>query len=104
MTDSPLMLARRIATEGLSFRIPRGRGLFLPRDIANAFFACGHDDLPNQDVLEWPPFTLSEEDYRSFFAWWKVSHPDARIDRLGVRGADFASWFRAAVDQPAAGR
>ncbi|GMU20106.1 MAG: hypothetical protein AMXMBFR13_02060 [Phycisphaerae bacterium] len=97
MASSVLPLAKRIVTKGLSFRIPEERGVFPPRDVANAFFACGYDDLPEEEVLEWEPFELSEGEYRALLAWWQVTHPGARVDRLSVRGSDFSRWFTAAI-------
>jgi hypothetical protein len=97
MAISSLEQAKRIASDGLTFRIPAERGLFPPRDVANAFFACGYDDLPGEDVLEWEPFDLSEEDYDALLAWWRSIHREARVERLGVDGADFSRWFTRAV-------
>jgi hypothetical protein len=99
MDRCPLEEAKRIAAGGLSFRIPAGQGLFPPRDVANAFFGCGYDDLPRDDVLEWEPFSLSAEDFDALLGWWRLTHPEARVDRLGVVGADFSRWFSQAVRQ-----
>jgi hypothetical protein len=95
MPLSALEQAKRITTEGLSFRIPEERGLFPPRDVANAFFACGYDDRPQEQVLEWAPFELSEDQYQTLLEWWQATHPGTRVDRLGVRGPDFSAWFSA---------
>ena len=84
----------------MSFRISAERGLFPPRDVANSFFACGYDDLPDEEVLEWEPFELSEDEYRSLFEWWEATHPGSRIDRLGLRQAEFSLWFSAASQRP----
>ena len=97
MASAELEQAKRIATDGLSFRIPAERGLFPPRDVANSFFACGYDDRAEEAVLEWEPFELSEDEYRAFWDWWQATHAAARVDRLGVPGSDFRAWFAAAV-------
>src|SRR5688572_297543 len=96
--DSPaLQQARRIAAEGLSFRIPAEGTVFPPRDVANAFFACGYDDLPDEQVIEWEPFELTPEEYRALLEWWREKHPKARVERLGLRGSNFSRWFSAAI-------
>lgn len=97
MAASPLDQAKLIACDGLTFQIAAESGVFPPRDVANAFFECGRDDLPGEGVLEWRPFTLSEGEYHSLLSWWRQTHPEARVDRLGVQGADFSRWFAAAV-------
>ena len=97
MAFTALQEAKRIATEGLSFTIPADSGLFPPRDVANAFFACGYDDLPREQVLEWEPFALTADEYRYLLEWWRAGHPGSRVARLGVRGADFSRWFTAAI-------
>ena len=90
---SPLDQAKDIAARGLSFRICERRRVFPPRDIANAFFACGRDDLIGEELLEWKPFSLSEGEYVALFEWWRNTHPATRIDRLGATDSDFVSWF-----------
>ena len=97
MAPPALRQAKRIATRGLSFRIPAEAGLFPPRDVANSFFACGYDDLPDEEVLEWEPLELSEDEYRALFEWWQVTHPEARVERLGSRGPGFSRWFSKAI-------
>jgi hypothetical protein len=99
MAPPSLQQAKRIATEGQSFRIPAAAGVFPPRDIANAFFACGYDDRRDDDeaVFEWEPFELTEEEYQALLEWWQVEHPGAHVDRLAVPDADFSPWFSAAV-------
>jgi len=97
MAPLPFEEAKRIVTDGLSFRIPAERGLFPPRDVANAFFGCGYDDRPGEQILEWAPFCLSEEEYAALLAWWRSAHHGARVERLGVDGADFSRWFSRAV-------
>jgi hypothetical protein len=99
MAPSPFEQAKRIASDGLSFRISAENDLFPPRDVANAFFGCGYDDLPGEDVLEWEPFHLSEEEYVALLAWWRSMRPEARVERLGVNAADFSRWFSFVVRQ-----
>jgi hypothetical protein len=98
MARSPLQEAKRVAGEGLSFRIAEAARVFPPRDVANAFFTCGHDDhRADADVtLCWRPFELSDDEYEAFLQWWREEHPDARIDRFGIRGPEFSKWFSAA--------
>ena len=99
MASTALRQAKLVATEGQSFGIPAGAGVFPPRDVANAFFACGYDDRWDDDeaVLEWEPFELTEGEYRALLEWWQIDHPGARADRLGLPAADFSPWFSAAV-------
>ena len=97
---SSLHQAQWIVTDGLSFRIPAGRGVFPPRDIANAFFACGRDDGPGEDLLRWEPFALSDDDYDALLSWWRVAHLNAAVDRLDVSDADYSLWFTRAVGPP----
>jgi hypothetical protein len=97
MTSPALQQAKRIVTEGMSFRIATNAGTFPPRDVANLFFACGYDDLPAEEVLKWEPFELTEHEYQALLGWWQVTHPGARVDRLGMTGADFSRWFTAAA-------
>lgn len=100
MNPKPLDQAKHIATVGITFRIPAERGLFPPRDVANAFFGCGYDDLPSEDVLEWEPFSLPEDDYAALFVWWQSVHPDASVQRLGLdEAANFPQWFDLALRQ-----
>jgi hypothetical protein len=96
---SQLERAMHIAATGLTFRIAESSKLFPPRDIANAFFACGYDDLPAEQVLEWEPFRLAEDEYRALLEWWLTKHPGALVNRLGVADPDFSRWFGAAVDE-----
>jgi hypothetical protein len=98
MTRYPLREAKRIASQGLSFQIPANAGCFPPRDVPNAFFACGYDDLPNRGILDWKPFRLSESEYQALLAWWQLSHPEARAARLRLRGSDFSRWFSHAIE------
>ncbi len=94
MNPKPLDQAKHIATVGLTFRIPAEWGLFPPRDVANAFFGCGYDDLPDGNVLEWKPFGLPADDYAALLTWWQSVHPAARVERLGLDdGAEFPRWF-----------
>ena len=99
MAPSALQQAKRIATEGLSFKIPAAAGVFPPRDVANAFFACGYDDTGGgeEDVMRWEPFELTEDEYWALLEWWQIEHPGASVDRLGLEGSDFSPWFTAAV-------
>ena len=97
MSARPLATAKRIATKGLSFRIARDSGTFPPPDVANAFFRCGYDDLPDATVLEWKPFHLADAEYDALFARWRSRHPEAAVRRLRVRGPDFSKWFTRAL-------
>ena len=101
MTPSALQQAKRVATEGLSFAIPAAAGVFPPRDVANAFFACGYDDTGHgeEDVMCWEPFELTADEYRALVEWWQVEHPGACVDRLGLPGPDFSPWFSAACQR-----
>src|SRR4051794_21482851 len=99
MASTALQQAKLVATEGQSFRIPAAAGVFPPRDVANAFFACGYDDRRDDDdaVLEWEPFELTEDEYRALRVWWQIDHPSAGVDRLGLPSADFSPRFAEAV-------
>jgi hypothetical protein len=97
----PVDQSKRIASRGLSFGIVADSAAFPPRDILNAFFSCGYDDLPAERVLRWPPFTLSPAQYATFFRWWKSTHARARLSRLRVKHSDFQRWFTRAVDRRA---
>lgn len=95
---SELNEAKRVAEQGMSFDIVRRSGLFPPRDVLNAFFACGYDDREDGDVLRWSSFALAEADYEAFIAWWLETHAAARADRLDVEDAEFNQWFTRAAD------
>jgi len=82
----------------MSFKILVETGVFPPRGVANSFFACGYDDLPDENVLEWEPFQLSEDEYIQFFTWWRSRHKTARVDSLGLSNSDFSGWFTRAID------
>lgn len=96
---SPFDQARQIISTGLSFRIAADSGLFPPASVINAFFNCGYDDLPGDDVLKWEAFSLTKQEYDSILAWWRTTHPQTRVDGLGVDAADFSAWFSRAVQQ-----
>ena len=100
MQHSPVQTAKRVARAGLSFRIIAEHGVFPPRDVLNAFFACGYDDAPRGRVLKWKPFSLTASEYDDLLEWWRSSHPAARVDRMRVRGANFSRWFTRAIDLP----
>lgn len=102
MSTPALEQAKRVVERGTSFGIAARSGLFPPREVANAFFACGYDDLHEssggEEVLEWEPFALSASEYDALFVWRRASHPCTRIDALGVNDADFSRWFTTAID------
>ena len=81
----------------MSFRILAKSGVFPPRRVLNAFFACGYDDL-DDEVLNWQPFQLTEEEYDRFFEWWRTLYSNSHVEDLGVYSADFSTWFTRAVE------
>jgi len=98
MTAENLETAKQIATDGLSFDIVSKSSTFPPREILNAFFACGYDDGVDESTIHWQPCSLNTMDFNQFFLWWKQIHPDANIDDLGVTTPDFSRWFATAID------
>ena len=89
--------AKNILSRGLSFDICAEAGLFPPHHVANAFFACGYDDLPGEDVLTWEPFQLSADEYAQLLIWWRSHHPFSRVSALGEAGSNFSAWFTSAI-------
>lgn len=85
--------AQNIAEKGLSFEIIKASGQFPSLDILNAFFQFGHDDMKEQKVLNWPPFTLSQIQYDEFHYWCSRMWGELSITNLECQPSDFNSWF-----------
>lgn len=98
--------AKDIAWHSLSFRIIRRVRLFPPRCLLNDFLKSGVDNIVddmdgNADcgkAMEWEPFELSEEEFKSFHSWCCLEFGPS-LDERQLGATSIAIWFDRASEQ-----
>jgi len=72
---------------------------YIVDDCRPKLLICGEEFSAVSEALHAEHKCILGAEYDALLAWWRETHPGARVDRLGVRGPDFSRWFCAAVDR-----